>query len=116
MASLGLSFLNKYSKTVYVAIIWLNRQSNRWEKKGWWTIKPGATATALGFDLRSDNLYYYYYAEATNGVTWSGPFYSQVPRSSFDEPQDAKGPRTVGFQEIDIGSYAGYTVTLTSPH
>jgi uncharacterized membrane protein len=117
MSSIGLSFNNEYSETVYVAIIWLNRQANEWEKKGWWTIKPGGTVLALGFDLSTDNEFAYYYAETAHGVKWEGAYYSEVPKSSFDLPQNAtgRGWRTVGFQEIDLGNYSGYTVSLTPP-
>jgi uncharacterized membrane protein len=119
MSSVGLSFANEHSEKVYVAIIWLNQSSGctngGWEKKGWYSIEPGDTETVLAFDLRTDNLYYYYYAETESGITWSGPYNSYVPRGRFDLCNSERSGRVVGFQELDIGMYSGYTVRLTPP-
>jgi hypothetical protein len=41
-----------------------------WDKAGWWVLNPGETKQAF----TTSNEYGYYYAEATDGAIWSGPY------------------------------------------
>lgn len=111
-----LQFCNRRNSTVWVAIIY--RRPNcpdggDWAKKGWWRVDPGQCKTAVGGSL--SNRYYYYFAEAADGVYWAGPVRTQAPRRVFDWCLDtgSSDSRELGFRQIDTGSYSNYTVNLT---
>lgn len=112
-----LSFTNGYSQLVSVFVAWYNpgcKDGSNWEKEGWWNIAPGQTVNVLGFDLREVNRYYLYYAESSNGLTWSGEFHTYAPNVAFDfcYYTDPPNSRYLGMRELDINSYDNYTLTL----
>jgi uncharacterized membrane protein len=112
-----LSFTNGYSQVLSVAIMWYHPNcpdGGDWEKKGWWNINPGNTAHVLDLDLDETNRYYYFYAEAVDGHTWSGPYFTNVPSEAFDwcENTGSTTSRSLGFRELDIGDNDDYTLTL----
>jgi uncharacterized membrane protein len=111
-------FKNGTSTTVWVSFQWYSPgcpDGGDWETRGWWKLDPGQTKTVFGSDLQSVDSYYYYYAEASDGGTWSGPFDTCLPQSAFDWCLDVcctPTCRVVGFREKYIDGYNNYTITL----
>lgn len=111
-------FRNKTSVTIWVAFQWSSpscSDGGEWETKGWWKLEPGQTKTVFGQNLQNVNTYYYYYAEASDGSVWSGPFDTCVPQSAFDWCLNTcctPTCRTVGFREKYIDGYNNYTINL----
>jgi hypothetical protein len=73
---MDLHFTNSYDDTS-----WVSGQScstvprhvpisDRGDAWGWWNIPPGGKA----YVWNTDNQYAAYYAEATNGAVWTGPY------------------------------------------
>lgn len=60
------------------------------------------------------NRYFYYYAEAVNGMKWVGPYTRAVPPQAFTwcEWTANTQSRNVGFRQKDINSYDNYTLNL----
>jgi uncharacterized membrane protein len=85
-----------------------------WEKAGWWKIGTGRCKIAYGGDLDDVNRYWYFYAHASDGAQWAGPYDEMVPPQAFDwcNSTSSSDSRRVGMRELDIGSHANYTVTL----
>ena len=116
-------FQNKTSKTVWVAFQWYSpdvcsgedgHDPGLWETAGWWKLLPGQTKTVFGPDLQSVNKYYYWYAEASDGTAWTGPFSTCVPDTAFKwclrTCTDAAS--ILGFREKYIGNFNNYTIRL----
>jgi uncharacterized membrane protein len=113
-------FQNSYSSYVWVAIATYNASCGGfggWEVKGWWGISPGASS----YVANTCNRYLYFYAEASNGAYWAGPYDFQVSEGVFDFcPPSGVGIEgaTTGMREIDnnIGSicwpWDSYTLNL----
>jgi uncharacterized membrane protein len=82
---------------------------------GWWSIDPGSCANVYENDLEDLNRFWYYYAEADDGATWSGAYTVYVTDQAFDSCVDigSTESRVVGFRELDIGDNDDYTLTLT---
>jgi len=114
-----LRFCNRHTSLVSVAIMRYNPQScprgDRFSVAGWWNISPGHCATVFGGSVKY-NRFWYFYAQATNGATWSGNIRSWVSNNAFMLCHgDSCTPcRVVGFLGIDVNSYNDYTVNLTT--
>jgi uncharacterized membrane protein len=116
-----LYFRNSYSDRVWVCIMFYSpntcNEYGNWGTRGWWGIDPGGRAAV--FNGNSDyNRYYAFYAEASNGANWSGPY---GPVYVYHEPFDScinigstAAYKTVGTRLIDVGDYDDYTVNLTA--
>lgn len=112
-----LRFCNNYPETVWVTIEWYHpdcEDGGDWEKAGWWKIDPGQCKTAYGGSLRDVNRYWYFYAHASDGAYWAGPYEDVVPHTAFDWCSDtgSTDSRVVGLRELDIDSNDNYTVNL----
>lgn len=111
-------FCNKTSVTIWVTFQWSSpgcSDGSGWETRGWWKLDPGQTKTVFGQDLQSVGAYYYYYAEASDGSVWGGPFDTCVPYSVFDWCLNTcctPTCRTVGFREKYIGGNNNFTINL----
>jgi uncharacterized membrane protein len=124
---MSLVICNQYSFTsgydVYVATMRVNRDAcgansgfgDGFNAIGWYRIPPGACRTVytgrVGY-----NRYWAYYAEATDGATWSGNIQSWVSNSAFSlcHGQKCTPCRVVGFRLLDVNGYDNYTLTLTA--
>ncbi len=119
----GLHICNKTENKLYVAVASLYGDclfvdcSERVE--GWWNIDPGDCKTPIGADLdTSGDTDYYYYAEDSQGGTWTGPMPLCVdPQYAFDynlreETACASGTKK-NFKRIETEKYTNYTLSLT---
>jgi uncharacterized membrane protein len=101
---------------------------------GWWNIAPGNCATMMTGNLNPwagcDVYYLYFYAQATNGATWSDNSSNGsnecVESSAFttcywhgdpgitghEIPCTGSGERTLNYYKEDIGSYSNWTETF----
>lgn len=85
---------------------------------GWWNVEPGSCKTPLGGELdTSGDTIYYYYAEDSNGSTWTGTFSLCVnPKKAFDF-DDNQNASCAGahrkFRRINTGNSSDFTVNLT---
>jgi len=80
-------------------------------------VTDGQSVTVWNGDLAWLNRYYYFHAESSNGLVWSGPINVTVTNNAFNQCQwdNSNTNRTAGFQLIDIGINWDYTVTLVPP-
>jgi uncharacterized membrane protein len=114
---MSLRFTNNYQATIWAMIEWYHPgcpDGGDWEKAGWWQIEPGGSAVVYGGDLKDINPIWYYYAHASDGAYWAGPYEEIVPSTAFDWCSDTANTdsRTIGMRELDIGS-DDYTLTFT---
>ena len=79
---------------------------------GWVTGQPLAVRT--GLDLDDVNRYWCFYAHASDGAYWAGPYKRMVPHSAYEwcEWTSNTDSRLVGFRLLDIDSHDDYTVNL----
>lgn len=86
--------------------------------EGWWTLEPGACKVPIGGELdTSGDTIYYYYAQDSDGGTWTGTFSLCVdPQRAFDY-DDNQNANCAGahrsFRRINIGDNPDFTVSLT---
>jgi uncharacterized membrane protein len=110
-----LHFRNRYTHTLWVAIMFYDPVGcaghGNWRCRGWWGINPGGEA----YVLNTNNRYAAYYAEASNGAIWTGP-YGPIPvtQAAFDHCLDAAGQRRVGARLVDMNNYSDYYVNLVA--
>jgi hypothetical protein len=106
--------------TIWVAYLYLNDgcSGSPFQKAGWWSLTDGSSATVWSGDCAWLNRYWYFYAQSSNGLTWSGPIDVTVTNNAFSQCQwDNTGTSyTAGFQLIDVGINWDYTVTLVGPN
>lgn len=118
-----LKICSKYPKTLWVAIMYYHPQCSDggdWIKKGWWKLTTGQCKVVYSGDLDDLNRYYCYYAEATDGAVWAGPYTRFVPFQAFSwcewiacsHSDGSPCGKNVGFRLLDINSYDNYTLTL----
>jgi len=109
---------NHYTHTLWVTIMWYTPNcgdGGNWTKAGWWQLTPGQTKTVLVGDLEDINRYYCYFAQATDGEVWAGPYHRQVPQTAFDWCEWTANSQSfgVGYRLLDIGDYDDFTLFLT---
>lgn len=116
-----LRFTSNYPHTLWVAIMYYEPECEfgDWIKKGWWRLEPGQSATVYGGHLAIRNRYYCFYAQASDGARWSGPYTRFVPYQAFAWCEwlacwlsAGQCGFHAGFRLLDINSYASYYVTL----
>jgi uncharacterized membrane protein len=111
-----LTFCNNYPQLASVCIMWYSPgcpDGGDWERAGWWNLNPGECQNVFDADLDEINRYYLFYAEATDGAFWAGPYVRSVTDSAFDLCEgDGTSQRDVGFRLFDIGDNDDYTMTL----
>jgi uncharacterized membrane protein len=117
-AEAGLKFCNYYphASGVYIAQGYRNNGcSGNYAKIGWYYAAYNTCTTTFSGWVGLYNRYWYYFAEATNGAKWSGPFVTGVTQSAFHKCwyDNTNVTRYVGFREISIDPWiANYTVNL----
>jgi hypothetical protein len=116
---MGLHIQNLYPfGTVYVCFTYFkpncDNANSQFEKLGWWKLLYGQTAELMTGDLTTGNEYYTFYADCTDGATWSGPYIRMVSDQVFDQCEfdDTGMTRSVGFRLLDVGDADDYTVQL----
>ncbi|RKH14422.1 DUF1036 domain-containing protein [Corallococcus sp. CA053C] len=82
-----------------------------WQKQGWWSLNPGECKIVFGPSLPSR--YSYYYAEG-GGKVWAGAYTTCTPNAAFNlcEGICNTNARSLGYRELDTGSYTNYTMTF----
>jgi uncharacterized membrane protein len=80
---------------------------------GWYRLDPGGCQTVFNGDINF-NRCWAYYAESTDGATWSGNIQAWVSNSAFTlcHGNECTPCRIVGFRPLDINNFSDYTVTL----
>jgi uncharacterized membrane protein len=114
---MSLRIRNKYPKPIWAMIEWHHPNcpdGGEWEKAGWWKVQPGAIATVYGGDVDDVNRFWYFFAHASDGAQWSGPFIEHVPSTAFDWCTDtgSSNDHIVKMREFDIGHNSTYTLNL----
>jgi hypothetical protein len=110
-------FRNSYGKKIYVAYMrrdfgCLADCGDMWQVLGWINLDPGELETRAN---STENRWFYYYAEATDGAFWAGPYVAQVSNNKFQKCTCLGGavshgpPRyyDVGFRELDTVAFSG---------
>ncbi len=108
-------FKNDYGHLLSVAYMRLewscqNECGEPWEVRGWINLQPGETQTRAN---PTENRWFYYYAEATDGAVWIGPYFVQVKDVKFSHCSclgitTSAGPAPwVGMRVLDTANYAG---------
>jgi len=112
-------FTNSRSVEMFVAYMRLDHNCQNicgepWDVLGWIRLPPGETRNR---DNPTGNRYFYYYAEATDGVVWSGPFPAEVSDNAFEKctclgvivqnGAPINPYHTVGFRELDLNQFGG---------
>jgi hypothetical protein len=81
------NFTNSHSSRLYVAYMrrdWgcLSDCGDRWDVLGWIVLDPGQSQSRPN---PTDNRWFYYYAEADDGTTWSGEYPAEVTDAAFEK-------------------------------
>lgn len=118
----GLHVCNKTENKVYVSVatLWGDCYMDWCHERvqGWWNIDPGDCKTPIGASLdTSGDTDYYYYAEDSQGATWTGDLSLCVdPNNAFDygdSEADSCDSTHRRFKPIRTGNYSDYTLSLT---
>ncbi|HEX2049174.1 MAG TPA: DUF1036 domain-containing protein [Actinomycetota bacterium] len=114
-----LTFCNGYREPIATAISFWEPEEcggpeqNGWHNIGWYWVDPGTCRVVYRNDV-DDAGFWYVYAEATDGVKWSGEFPTRVKNVAFDicdwPPDTSMG--VVDFRELDVGDAENCTVTF----
>jgi uncharacterized membrane protein len=116
---MSLKFVSIYpNATIYVSILFYTKKCadlGEFVKQGWWAVNDGETTEPYAGNLSDQNRYFYFYAEATDGQTWSGNYFYQVSQE-FNQCllDNTNCNRRVGYIELDIGSSGSQTVVLSA--
>jgi uncharacterized membrane protein len=118
---MGLTICNGYHRPLSATIMFYSPNrcaGTNFEMRGWWNANPGECRFVYSGSLRNLNRYWYFYAFATDGATWSGPGFwrAVVPRTAFDLCYGTNVPNgvQVNFRELDINGFDNFTLTLTA--
>jgi uncharacterized membrane protein len=110
------SFSNSYGKEIFVAYMFRDFGckdcGDIWDVRGWIKLEPGETKSR---DNPTENRWYYYYAEASDGAFWAGPFVAEVSNAKFEKctclgviTSDGTSPyHDAGFRELDNQEFSG---------
>ena len=123
---MGLTLCNSYSTVISTAIAFYSPdtcggEGENFEMMGWWDLEPGSCALVYANDLEDLNRYWYYFAQAVDGATWSGPFEASVPDAAFDQCygigviiENGNESTGIAFRQLDIGDNDDYTLTFVA--
>ena len=113
----SVTFTNSYGKRLFVA--YMRRDfgcqddcGEPWDVLGWINLDPGETESRAN---PTNNQWYYFYAEATDGAFWAGPFVANVSNNKFEKcsclgVSVSHGPQpfyNVGMRELDTVKFSG---------
>ena len=114
-------FQNSYTSRIYVAYMRFDQGcgddcGDPWDVLGWVSLAPGESQSRPN---PSGNRWFYYYAEADDGATWSGNFNAEVSQECFEKctclgvsVSDGPNPwHDVGMRELDLSSSGGVNFT-----
>jgi uncharacterized membrane protein len=103
---------NKTTSHASIAIGY--KDGDDWVSEGWWNLETGDCAVVVEGDLQ--NQYYYVRGEADDGH-WTDDYkfcYSdEVFTIRGDQDCAARGYKTGGFQEVDVGTHLDFTLDMT---
>jgi len=117
------NFTNSYGQPIFISYMRLDygcrdECGEPWDVLGWIGLQPGQTQSRPN---PTNNRWYYYYAEATDGAFWAGPFVAEVSQQRFEkctclgvivENGDPTSPyHDVGFRELDLSQFGGVNFT-----
>jgi len=118
-AHADLMFTNYSQTTAYVAIGFYDPSAcgsrDPWRSVGWYAVPRGETVKVYNGSVSDRNRYWYFYADAEDGSTWSGDYYFPVdPVHAFDLCHDAGGGDIGqrGFREFDVDDADDFTMIL----
>jgi uncharacterized membrane protein len=114
---MSLKFTSSYpGSTIHVCILVYDKKcSGKFVKQGWWSLTDGQTTEPYAGELAKQNRYFYFYAEADDGHTWSGDIYAEVADQMNQCLNDNTNcNRVVGFEILDIGGSENKTVDLSA--
>lgn len=110
-------FRNSYGKKIYVAYMrrdfsCLAECGEPWDILGWIGLDPGELEARAN---PTKNRWFYYYAEASDGAFWAGPYVAEVSNNRFEKctclgVAVSHGPPPyydVGFRELDTVAFSG---------
>jgi uncharacterized membrane protein len=121
---MGLVLCNGYHTRIWTSIMFYSPDScgpetDRFEMMGWWALDPGQCSTVYANDLGDVNRFWYFYAEASDGNFWAGPWTAHVTNEAFGGDQwchaglgSTAATRTIGYRELDVGDDDDASVTL----
>jgi hypothetical protein len=111
------TFTNSYGTKLYIAYMRREWQCQSecgdiWDVLGWINLDPGETETRAN---PTKNQWFYFYAEASDGAVWAGPYVAEVSNSKFEKCTClgvivSEGPPPyydVGFRELDVVQFSG---------
>lgn len=113
------TFTNLYSSRIDVAYMRADNDcgadcGDPWVVLGWINLEPGQSQTRPN---PTDNPWFYYYAEATDGKFWAGDYAAEVSWERFEKctclgVSVSHGPNpwhNVGMRELDLQQWGGVT-------
>lgn len=116
------NFTNLYTSRIFVAYM---RKDNAcgsdcgepWNVLGWVDLWPQQSTTRPN---PTGNRWFYYYAEAVDGRTWSGNYSAEVTKSRFEKctcigVSVSHGPNPwydVGMRQLDLDQFGGVNFKL----
>jgi uncharacterized membrane protein len=114
-----LTLCNNHSELIVIAIsFWepeeCGAEGNGWHNIGWYWVEPGTCRVVYRNDVDDAGRFWYFFAEARDGTTWSGDFPGNVKNDAFDHcdtPADTS-MIAVDFFEIDVGDAEDFTLTF----
>ena len=123
---MGLTLCNNYSTEITTAIMFYSPdtcggEGEDFQMIGWWNLAPGSCALVYANDLDDLNRYWYYFAQAADGASWTGPFFASVPDAAFNQCYgigvsigDGDESTEIAFRQLDIGDNDDYTLTFVT--
>jgi uncharacterized membrane protein len=120
---LSLVFCNGYPALISTAVMFYSPdncggEGDNFEMVGWYNIAPGTCMTVVNGDIGGWNEYWYYFAMATDGSVWAGPYGASVPLSAFDQCygigvviEDGDESAEISFRELTVNT-DNYTLTF----
>jgi len=119
---MALNVVNRYSAPISVMVEYYHPACqdaglSPWRKVGWYNIPPNSQKAVILGNLAGLNRYWYFYAQATDGMRWQGPFRELVRSSAFQECADLADNvhyRWIGMTELDVDGGADYFLVLTA--
>ena len=118
-----LKICSLYPKKLWVTIMYYDPAcsadvpgSEPWAEAGWWSLLPGQCKIVFGADLEDINRYFLYYAQATDGAVWAGPYKRKITTDAFTFCTGvgySPGKNfTAWYRLLDIEDYDDFTLTL----
>jgi len=117
-----LTFCNSHPVRIWTAISFYSPEEcggdgGDFQNIGWYRVEPGSCVVVYRNDLADLNRFWYFFAEADDGVTWSGDFPTFVKHPDAFNICDGFGTTAldrVGFRELDVGDNDDFTLTFVT--